>query len=160
MQALSQAAVNPEPLFVITKGERYLIYLVKIQGSQDPILSHSADSAGNFRNGLVHGVTKPFVIQGLEESATAFKVNLTKMLARRNKKKKCRTQNFWRQTIQRKLKSSGYQQRPKDRTTPTYASPATSRYPQFMLKKIVEYNSSTSQEIVVSCVKTLTNQIN
>ena len=36
-----------------------------------------------------------------------------------------------------------------------YASPASPQYPPFMLNKIVEYNSSTSQDIAVSCVKAL-----
>ena len=67
----------------------YLTYLVKVQGSQDPILIHSAGSSlGNFRNGFGHGVTKSFVFQGLEESATAFEVDPTKMLARGHKKGK------------------------------------------------------------------------
>ena len=68
-------------------GERYLTYLVKIQGSQDPILIHSTGSAlGYCINGLWHGVKKSFVYQGLEESATAFKVKLTKIFVRGNKK--------------------------------------------------------------------------
>ena len=73
MQALPQAAGNSEAHFTIMTGERYLTYLVKVQGSQDPILIHSAGSSlGNFRNGFGDGVTKSFVFQVLEESATAF----------------------------------------------------------------------------------------
>ena len=85
MQTLSQAFRNPEAHFTIMTGERYFTYLVKIKGSQDPILILSA-GVGNHKNGLGHGVKKAFVFQGLKESATAFKVDLTKMLARGNKK--------------------------------------------------------------------------
>ena len=42
----------------------------------------------NSRNGLGHEVTKSFVFQGLKESATAFKVDPIKILARENKKGK------------------------------------------------------------------------
>ena len=70
-------------------GERYLLYLIKVKGSQDPIMIHSSGSAlGNYRNELGHGVKKAFVFQGLEESAIAFKVDPTKMLAHGNKKGK------------------------------------------------------------------------
>ena len=76
MHGLLQAAGNPEAHFEIMTGERYLTYLVKIHGSQDPILIHSAGSAlVNRINGLGHGVTESFVLQGLEVSATAFKVD-------------------------------------------------------------------------------------
>ena len=69
-------------------GEKYLTYLVKVQGLQDPILIHSAGSAlGNFRNGLGHGSGNPLCYI-IEESATAFEVDQTKMLARKNKKGK------------------------------------------------------------------------
>ena len=89
MQALSQAAGKPESHFAIMTGERYLTYLIKVQGSQDPILVHSAGSSlGNHINGLGHGVKKALVFQGLEESATAFEVDPTKMLTRVNKKGK------------------------------------------------------------------------
>ena len=70
-------------------GERYLLYLIKVKGSQDPIMIHSSGSAlGNYRNELGHGVKKAFVFQGIKESATAFEVNQTKMLAHGNKKGK------------------------------------------------------------------------
>ena len=83
MQALSQSAGNSESHFTIMTGERYITYLVKVQGSQDPILIHSAGSAlGNCRNVLGHRVKKAFMFQGLEESATTFEVDPTKMLAR------------------------------------------------------------------------------
>ena len=89
MQELSQATSNPESHLSIMTGEKYLTYLVKVQGSQDPILIHSAGSAlGNFINGLGHGVRKSFVLQGLKDSATTFEVNPTKILARGNKKGK------------------------------------------------------------------------
>ena len=52
MQALSQAAGNPEAYFAIMTEERYLTYLFKVQGSQDPIMIPSAGSAsGNRING-------------------------------------------------------------------------------------------------------------
>ena len=89
MQALSQAAGNPGAHFEIMKGERYITYLLKVQGSQDPILIHSAGSAPvNRINGLGHWFTKYFVFQGLKDSATAFKVDPTKMLVCGNKKRK------------------------------------------------------------------------
>ena len=73
MQELSQAAGDPESHFAIMAGERYRTYLVKVQGSQDPILIHFAGSTlGNRINGLRHGVKKSFVFQRLKESATAF----------------------------------------------------------------------------------------
>ena len=59
-----------------------------MQGSPDPILIHSTGSElVNIRNGLGHRVKKDFVYQGLEESATTFKVYPTNMLA--HEKKKC-----------------------------------------------------------------------
>ena len=89
MQAVSQAVGNPEAHFAIMTGERYITLTVKVQESQDPILIHSVgSSSGNYRNGLGHGVTKSFVFQGVEYSATAFKVDLTRILACRNKKVK------------------------------------------------------------------------
>ena len=95
MQATSQATGNPEAHFTITTRERYLTHPIKVQGPQDPILIHPNSSAlGNRRNGLVHGVTKYLVFQGLKESVTAFKVNPTKMLARRNRKGKLCAQNY------------------------------------------------------------------
>ena len=70
-------------------GERYLTYLVKVQGSKDPIRIHSAGSSlVNLRNGLRHGFKKAFLFQLLEKSVTAFEVEPTKMLACRNKKGK------------------------------------------------------------------------
>ena len=87
MQALSQSAGNSESHFTIMTGERYITYLVKVQGSQDPILIHSTGSAlGNCRNGLVHWVKKASVFRVLEYSATVFEVDPTKILAQRNKK--------------------------------------------------------------------------
>ena len=89
MQELSQAAGNPEAHFAIMTGERYLTYLVKVNGLQDPILIHYAGSAlRNHINVLGYGITELFVFQALKESAKAFKVNLTKMLARGNNKVK------------------------------------------------------------------------
>ena len=100
MQALSQAAGNHGAHFAIMTGERYLTYLVKVQGSQDHILIHSAGSAsGNIRNRLVYGVTKSFVFQGLKKSATSFEVDPTKILVHGNR------------TIKGK-KSSGYLSHP------------------------------------------------
>ena len=83
MQALSQTAGNPKAHFAIMTGERYLTYIVKIKGSQDEILIHSSGLAlVNSRNGLGHGVTKSFVLQGLKESATSFEVDPTNILPR------------------------------------------------------------------------------
>ena len=88
MQALSQAARNPESHFAIMIGEKYLTYLFKVQVSQDPILIHSARSAlGNHINGLVHGFRKAFVLQIFKESATAFEVDPTNMIEHGKKKK-------------------------------------------------------------------------
>ena len=88
MQELSQATSNPESHLSIMTGEKYLTNLVKVQVSQDPILIHSAVSAlGNFRNGLGTGSVNS-LCSIIEESATAFEVDQTKMLARKNKKGK------------------------------------------------------------------------
>ena len=66
-------------------GMSYLTYLVKVQGSPDPILIHSAGlSLVNHINVLVYGVNKAFVFQRHEESSTAFKVEPTKMIAHGN----------------------------------------------------------------------------
>ena len=47
------------------------------------------------------------------------------------------------------------QKRPEDKTSPTSISPDMPQYPPFMLKKFMEYNSSTPQDILVSCIKEL-----
>ena len=53
MQAISQAAGNPEAHFAVMTGERYLTYLVKVQGLQYTFLIHSAGSVlVNCRNGF------------------------------------------------------------------------------------------------------------
>ena len=89
MQALSQATGIPEAHLEIMTRERYITYIVEVQGSQYLILIQSAGSSlGNFINVLGHRFKKDFRPQGLEESATAFEVNQTKMLAHGNKKGK------------------------------------------------------------------------
>ena len=137
-------------------GERYLTYLVKVQGSPDPILIHSAGSElVNIRNGLGHRVKKDFVYQELEESATAFEVDLTKMLLRRNKKGRMPfTETLKSKTAAEiealQIPAATREQNNKNVDFTNY-TPVT----PFIIKKIVEENSSTSQEISVSCVKAL-----
>ena len=156
VQALSQAAGNPESHFAIMTVERYLSYLVKLQGSQDPILIHSNGSAlGNRRNGLGHGVAKYFVFQGLKESDTESEVNSTKIILRRNKKGKIPYTEILKVKTPEDIEAIRIpsENRGQNNTNAYFASYAP--VPLFMLKKIVEYNSSTSREIAVFCVKAL-----
>ena len=156
VQALSQAAGNPESHFAIMTVERYLSYLVKLQGSQDPILIHSNGSAlGNRRNGLGHGVAKYFVFQGLKESATAFEVNPTKMLARGNKKGKMLYTEIFKAKTPAEIESIRIPSATRVQNNTNLYFTSYTPVPPFMLNKIVEYNSSTSQEIEVSFVKAL-----
>ena len=156
MQVLSQDTGNPEAHFTIMAGERYLTYLFKVQGSRDPILIHSAISAlVNCINWLGHGVKKSFVFLVLEEPATAFEVNPTKMLARRNKKGNMTYTELLKANTPAEIEAIWITPATRGQNNTNIHFTRYAQVPPFMLKKIVEYNSSTSQEIAVSCVKTL-----
>ena len=122
-------------------GERYLTYLIKVQGSQDPILVHSAGSSlGNHINGLGHGVKKSFVLQGLKYSATAFEVDPAKMLACGNKKEKMTYTELLKAKTSEDIEANRIPSatRVKNNTNIYFTSYAP--VPPFMLNKIVEYN--------------------
>ena len=91
----------------------------------------------------------------IEESATAFEVDQTKMLARKNKKGKTPYIELLKaktpaeiEVIQIQVATRGH-----NNTNVYLASYAP--VPPFVQKKIVEYNSSASQEIALSCGKAL-----
>ena len=156
MKAVSQAAGNFKAHFAIMTEERYLTYLVKVQGSHDPILIHSAGSAlGNDRNRLGHRVKKSFVFQGLKESATAFEVEPTKMLARGNKRGKMPYTELLKAKTPAEIE---FIRIPSENRGQNNSNIHLNRYSPItpcMLKKTVEYNSSISQEITVSCIEVL-----
>ena len=102
-----------------------------------------------------HGFKKSFVFQRLVESTTALEVGPTKMIARVNKKgKKLYTELLKAKTpadieaIQIPAATQGQNNTNIDFTR--YAP-----VPPFILKKFVEDNSSTPQDIIVSRVKAL-----
>ena len=158
MQAPSQAVGNPRAHFTIMTGERYLTCLVKIQGWQDPILiNYAISELGNLQKWIGtwgHKIirvprTRRFgqVIQGRpNQDACAWKQE---------------RKNAVHRTIEGKHSSGDWSHpdpisNPRKKNTNIYFT----RYapvPPFILKKIVEYNSSTYKEIAVSCVKVLRN---
>ena len=135
---------------------RWCCFVLKVQVSQDPILIHSTGSSlGNCINGLGYGVTKSFTFQGLEESATAFKVNPTNMIARGNKKEKMPYTELLKAKTPADIESIRIPSATRGQNNTNVYFTSYAPVPPFMLNKIVEYNSSTSKSIAVYCVKAL-----
>ena len=146
MQALSQAARSPEPHFKIMTVERYLTYLRQSAGitgsDSDPLRRliirkfPKMDWETGSRN---NSCSKDLKIQPQHLRSTGPRYSRAE-----TRKGKIRTQNYWRQKIQRRFKPSGYHQQTQEQNNTNIYFTSYTPVPPSMLNKIVGYNSSIS----------------
>ena len=96
-----------------------------------------------------------FVFKGLEKSATEFEVDPTKMLVRRNKKGKIMYIELLKEKTPADIEAIRVPSAAQGQNNINVYSTRYAPVPTFMLKKIVQYNSFTYQDITVSCVRSL-----
>ena len=95
------------------------------------------------------------MFQGLGESAAAFKVDLTNMIVRGNEKGKMLYTELLKAKTQADIEAIWIPSATRRQNNTNIYFTSYNPVPPLMLKKIVEYNSSTPKEIAVSCVKAL-----